>query len=67
MADDKTRRGPADGSRVNTHEDHELRYWTEKFGCTAERLKAAVAAVGPSSVAVGAQLRTPHRNLPATS
>lgn len=57
MADDKTRRGPADGSRVNIHEDQELRYWTEKFVCTAERLKAAVMAVGPNVAAVGAQLR----------
>ena len=57
MADDKKRHGPADGSRINIHEDHELRYWTEKFGCTEERLKAAVMAVGPSVTEVGAQLR----------
>ncbi|HSU24236.1 MAG TPA: DUF3606 domain-containing protein, partial [Variovorax sp.] len=39
-------RGPADGSRINVHEDHEVRYWTHRFGVTAERLEAAVKAVG---------------------
>lgn len=57
MTDEKKRHGPADGSRINLHKDHELRYWTEKFGCTEERLKAAVMAVGSDAAEVGAQLR----------
>lgn len=65
MADDTTRRGPADGSRINIHQDHELRYWTERFGCTAERLKAAVMVAGPSVAAVGAQLRAPQNRAPS--
>jgi hypothetical protein len=47
MADDKTKSGAADRNRVNVHEDYEVRHWTQKFGCTAEQLRAAVKAVGP--------------------
>ena len=45
--DDKTKKRPQDASRINIHEPWEVSYWTKKFGVTAERLKAAVAAVGP--------------------
>lgn len=58
MSDDKTRRGPADNSRIDIDEPHELRYWTEKFCCSAEELKAAVAAAGPSVTEVRARLRS---------
>jgi len=58
MPDDKTRRGPADSSRINVHEDYEVRYWCEKFGCSAEQLKAAVAAAGTSVTAVQARLKS---------
>jgi Protein of unknown function (DUF3606) len=46
MADDKTKRDAADRERVNVHEDYELRYWSEKFDCTHEKLKAVVKRVG---------------------
>lgn len=52
MADDKSMNGPADASRIDVHEDYELRYWSEKFGCTPEQLKAAVDAAGTSADAV---------------
>jgi hypothetical protein len=52
MADDPINRGPQDRNRINIHQDHELRYWTEKFGVTVEQLKAAVEEVGPSAKAV---------------
>lgn len=58
MSDQKKRRGPADGSRVNVHEPYELRYWTEKFCCSVEELKAAVATAGPSVNEVRARLRS---------
>jgi hypothetical protein len=58
MSDQKKRRGPADGSRVNIHEPYELRYWTEKFCCSAEQLKAAVAAAGSSVADVRERLRS---------
>ena len=45
MADDKTKTAPQDASRINVREDYEVRYWTKKFGVTAEQLKEAVAKV----------------------
>jgi hypothetical protein len=48
MSDDLKNRGPADASRVNVNEEWELRYWTEKFGVSAEQLKLAVRAAGTS-------------------
>jgi hypothetical protein len=52
MADDPTKRGPADRSRINVNEDHEVRYWCEKWGVSADELKAAVKAVGPMAADV---------------
>ena len=57
MADDLTKRGPADRSKINVHEAWELRYWTGKFGCTAEELKSAVTAVGTSAAKVEEYLK----------
>ena len=47
MSDDKTKRGPADASRVNVNEKYEVDYWTEKFNCTEAELRACVKEVGP--------------------
>lgn len=47
MSDNRNIRGPADRSRVNIHEDYEVRYWCGAFGCTAAQLHAAVRSVGP--------------------
>lgn len=57
MSDDKSKSGPADRARVNVNEDYELRYWTEKFGVSADVLRAAVKAVGPVATAVEAELK----------
>jgi hypothetical protein len=57
MADDKTKAGGQDRTRINTSEDYEVRYWTEKFGVTAEQLKAAVQQVGANAAAVEAHLK----------
>ncbi|MFK4622553.1 DUF3606 domain-containing protein [Bradyrhizobium diazoefficiens] len=46
MADDRYRRGPQDRRRINVHEDYEVRYWCEKFGCTNAELADAVKQVG---------------------
>ena len=59
MADDRTKRGPQDRSRVNTSEEFELRYWSEKWGVSPEQVKAAVAKVGNSADAVARQLGKP--------
>jgi hypothetical protein len=47
MADDKSTTGKPDRSRINVGEDYELRDWAEKFGVSREKLKDAVARVGP--------------------
>ncbi|MDB5326417.1 MAG: hypothetical protein JWM57_1986 [Phycisphaerales bacterium] len=46
MADDKTKRGPADATRINVHESYELEYWTKHFGVTPDQLRASVKKVG---------------------
>ena len=47
MADDKSKTGKADRDRINVNEPYELRDWSKKFGVSPERLKEAVAKVGP--------------------
>jgi hypothetical protein len=44
----------ADRARIAVSQPYEVRYWSKKFKVTPARLKAAVAAVGHSSKAVGA-------------
>lgn len=56
MSDDKTKTAPQDASKVNVHEDYEVKYWTKKFGVTADQLKEAVTKVGPSASAVEKEL-----------
>jgi hypothetical protein len=38
MAHDLKNRGTQDRSRVNVHEDHEVRYWTQKWNVSKEQL-----------------------------
>jgi len=44
-------------NRINVTEDYEVRYWSEKFGVTAEQLLAAVQKVGNSAGAVESELK----------
>ena len=59
MPDDLTKTGPADDRRINIHQDHEVRYWTQELGVSAERLRQAVHAVGPMVKDVKRQLGVP--------
>jgi hypothetical protein len=52
MPDDKTIPGPADATRINIHQDHEIRYWTNNLGCTKAQLVACVEKVGDMADAV---------------
>ena len=63
MSDDKSKTGSPDRDRINVHEDYELRHWSKKFGVSAEQLKAAVTAVGPTAKAVEAHLKGDHLGL----
>jgi hypothetical protein len=58
MADDKTRAGGQDRTRINVHEDYELKDWSKKYGVTPDELKAAVKAVGTQAKAVEAHLKS---------
>ena len=48
--------GPVDPNRIELIEDHELRFWTREFGCSAEHLLDAIEAVGVGANAVGEYL-----------
>jgi hypothetical protein len=52
MVDDRNNRGEPDRSRIALSEEHELRYWTERFGVSEQRLREAVEAAGNSAAAV---------------
>ena len=52
MTDSTQLRHQPDRSRINLSQDYEIRYWSEKFGCTAEELRRAVARVGNAPEAV---------------
>ena len=56
MADDLTKRGQPDRSKINMSEDFEVQYWTKHLGVTREKLKQVVEKVGNSAAAVRKEL-----------
>jgi hypothetical protein len=46
MPDDLLNRGPADRTRINVNEKHEVRYWCGALNCTEDQLREAVRRVG---------------------
>ena len=57
MNDDTRKRGPQDEKRINMSQEHEVRYWTEHFRVSREKLQEAVSAAGPMADAVEQRLR----------
>ena len=57
MADDPSIRGGQDRSRINVNQEHEVRYWSQKLGISAEELKQVVQEVGPMADAVEERVR----------
>lgn len=47
MADDLKQAGKPDDSRINVDQEHEVRYWAEKFGVSSDEIRSAVKAAGP--------------------
>lgn len=47
MANEKQHPVDQDRDRIDVSEEHECRFWTEKFGVTYQQLKKVVAEVGP--------------------
>lgn len=56
MADNLRIRQPLDAKKVNTHEEWEITYWTNKWGITKAQLLAAVKAVGNDAAKIAAHL-----------
>jgi hypothetical protein len=57
MADNLEDRGAQDRARINVNEPHEVAYWTEKFGVSADVLRNTVTDVGVSADAVALALK----------
>jgi hypothetical protein len=56
MAEDLTKRGSSDRSKIAMHEEHEVHCWTKHFGISREALQRAVDKVGNSAAAVRKEL-----------
>lgn len=59
MADDLKQTGRQDDARINLAQDHEVSYWSERFGVSRDQLRSAVAKAGPMVKDVQAHLQ--HR------
>lgn len=57
MSDDKNQTGNPDRQRISLSEDYEVRDWSQKFGVSEERLRAAVEKVGNQADDVERELR----------
>ena len=57
MSDDTRKRGPQDAKQIDMSQEHEVRYWTERFRVSREKLQEAVNAAGPMADAVEKRLR----------
>ena len=56
MADNLEDVGPQDAKLIALEQPHEVAWWTKSLGCSRERLREAVAAVGHRARAVRAWL-----------
>jgi len=54
--DDLKKKGPQDRSKINMHEDYEVKYWTKELGVSKEKLQKAVDEVGNPAAAVRKEL-----------
>jgi hypothetical protein len=56
MADNTTKRGQPDRSKINMNEDYEVKYWAKELGVTRDELQRLVDKVGNSAAAVRKEL-----------
>jgi 3-oxoacyl-[acyl-carrier-protein] synthase III len=54
--DNLTKKDRRDRSKINMHEDFEVKYWTKELGVSKEQLQKAVDKVGNSAAAVRKEL-----------
>ena len=57
MTDNLKIKGPQDPKTINTHQPHEIEYWSKTLGVSKERLLAVVRQVGNSVDAVKLHLK----------
>ena len=62
MADDPRETGKPDDQRINLHQQHEVNYWSRKFGVTPGELRKAVETAGPMVSEVARHLNAPNRS-----
>ena len=48
MTDNLKIKRPEDPTKINIHQDYEVTYWCNEFGCSKNQLVNAVNAVGPT-------------------
>ena len=56
MSDNLTKRDQRDRSKINMHEDFEVKYWSKALGVSRDELQKAVDKVGNSAAAVRKEL-----------
>jgi uncharacterized protein DUF3606 len=56
--DNLTKKDQPDRSKINMHEDYEVKYWTKELGVTRGQLQKAIEKVGNSASAVRKELTT---------
>jgi hypothetical protein len=56
--DSLKKKGQQDRSKINMHEEFEVKYWTKALGVDRERLLEAIDKVGNSAAAVRKELTT---------
>jgi uncharacterized protein DUF3606 len=54
--DDLNKKGAGDRSKINMHEDYEVKYWTKQLGVSRDELEKAIDKVGNSAAAVRKEL-----------
>ena len=48
MTDDLKIKQPQDPKTINTHQDHEMNYWSSTLGVSKDKIKEIVGEVGNS-------------------
>ncbi|MGY4352226.1 3-oxoacyl-[acyl-carrier-protein] synthase III [Bradyrhizobium sp. GM7.3] len=56
MSDNLKKRDQRDRSKINMHEDFEVKYWTKELGVSRDELQKAVDKIGNSAAAVRKEL-----------
>ncbi|MBV9456778.1 MAG: DUF3606 domain-containing protein [Bradyrhizobium sp.] len=54
--DNLTKKDQRDRSKINMHEDYEVKYWTKQLGVSKDELQKVVDKVGNSAPAVRKEL-----------